>query len=60
MDYYLYQRDQLVQKFHTEAEGIAGIENLYKDWKMNAPRNPELKLCYNGFNSVTLKEYPAS
>ena len=60
MDYYLYQNGQLVKKFPTQDAGIAGIDQLYSDWKLNAPRNPPLKLCYNGFQSVTIKEYPAA
>ena len=59
MNYYLYQSNQLKSKFATQAEGIAGIDKLYQEWKQNTPRNPALKLCYNGFESVTIKEYPA-
>ena len=60
MDYYLYQNNQFVKSFRTQEDGIAGIDKLLQDWKMNAPRHPALKLCYNGFKSVTIKEYPAS
>ena len=59
MNYYLYQNNQVVQKFHTATDGIAGIEKLRGDWMINCNRVPPLKLCYNGFESVTIREYQA-
>lgn len=60
MNYYLYQNNQFVKSFPTQEAGVAGIDKLLSDWQMNAPRHPALKLCYNGFESVTIKEYSAS
>ncbi len=60
MNYYLYQNNQFIKAFPTQEAGMKGIEELFNSWKLNAPRVPPLKLCYNGFKSVTLAEIGGS